>query len=57
MCILEECKNCKEYSRCPLLSSILQRSYTNRTLDEILKSLIKIENLLEKVLDKEERKN
>jgi hypothetical protein len=48
MCFLEKCKNCKEYSKCPLLSSIVQRSYANRTLDEILKSLNNIEKMLGK---------
>jgi len=49
MCILEECKNCKEYSTCPFLSSIVQRSYANRTLDGILNSLNKIEDLIAKM--------
>jgi hypothetical protein len=48
MCFLEECKSCKEYSKCPILSSIVQRSYANRVLDEILKSLNNIEKMLEK---------
>ena len=46
MCFLEECKNCKEYSKCPLLQAVIQRSYANRRLDEIRKKLDKIEELL-----------
>jgi len=45
-CILEECKNCKEYTNCPLMSAVLQRSYANRKLDEILKILERIEKKL-----------
>lgn len=52
MCPLEECKNCKEYSNCPLLSAVVQRSYANRKLDSIFKSLDKIEKLLEKIANK-----
>jgi len=47
-CILEQCKNCKEYSKCPLMSGVLQRNYSNRKLDEILKTLERIEKLFEK---------
>ena len=47
MCFLDECKNCKEYSKCPLLSAIVQRSYANGRLDGIYKKLDKIEKLLE----------
>jgi len=47
MCFLEECKNCKEYSKCPLLQAVIQRSYANRKLDGIYKKLDKIEKLLE----------
>jgi len=45
MCILEKCKTCKDYSKCPLLSSVLQRNYTNRNLDGILNCLTRIEKL------------
>jgi len=45
-CILEECKNCKEYSKCPLMSAVLQRNYSNRKLDEILKLLERLEEKL-----------
>ena len=48
VCILEECKNCKEYSSCPLMSAVLQRNYANRKLDEILKTLERLEKSLEK---------
>ena len=51
MCIFEECKNCKEYSTCPFLSAIVQRSYANRTLDSIFDSLNRIEVLLEKMVN------
>ena len=47
MCFFDECKNCKEYSKCPLLSAIVQRSYANGRLDGIYKKLDKIEKLLE----------
>ena len=47
MCFLEECKNCKEYSKCPFLSAVAQRSYANGRLDNIYKKLDKIEKLLE----------
>lgn len=45
-CFLEKCKNCKEFSSCPLLNAVLQRSYANRTLDNITDVLIRIEELL-----------
>jgi len=44
--IIEKCKNCKEYANCPLMSAVLQRSYANRKLDEILKILERIEKNL-----------
>ena len=47
MCFFEECKNCKEYSKCPFLSAVVQRSYANGRLDAIYKKLDKIEKLLE----------
>jgi len=47
MCPFGECKNCREYSSCPLLSAVVQRSYANRTLDEILKALNNIEKKLD----------
>lgn len=46
-CIFEQCKNCKEYSNCPLMSAVLQRNYANRKLDEILKLLERLEEKLE----------
>ncbi len=46
MCFFHECKDCKEYSKCPFLSAIVQRSYANRRLDAIYKKLDKIEELL-----------
>jgi hypothetical protein len=49
MCPFEECKTCKEYATCPLLSATVQRSYGNRVLDEILKSLNKINEKLDKI--------
>jgi len=49
MCPLEQCKNCKEYSSCPLLAGVLQRNYANRSLDEILKTLSRIEELLKRL--------
>ena len=52
MCFLEKCKDCKEYSSCPLLSATVQRSYANRNLDSIFKSLCRIEKLLEKMTNR-----
>jgi len=48
-CILKECLNCKEYSKCPLMSAVLQRNYANRTLDDIHNTLERIEKLLDKM--------
>ena len=47
MCDLEEGKLCNNYSTCPILISITQRNYMNRTLDSILKTLSRIEKQLE----------
>ncbi|MEM5793090.1 MAG: hypothetical protein QXY45_01875 [Candidatus Aenigmatarchaeota archaeon] len=47
MCQFDQCKSCKEYSSCPFLAATVQRSYANRTLDEILKALVKIDQKLE----------
>ncbi len=52
MCPLEKCKDCKEYSNCPLLSAIVQHSYANRKLDSIFKSLNRIEELLKRVVSR-----
>ncbi|MBL7169692.1 MAG: hypothetical protein ISS48_01600 [Candidatus Aenigmarchaeota archaeon] len=49
MCPFEECKTCREYATCPFLSATVQRSYANRTLDEILKALNKINQKLDAV--------
>jgi len=46
MCFFDECKNCKEYSKCPFLSGVVQRSYANGRLDKIYQKLDKIEKLL-----------
>jgi hypothetical protein len=47
MCDLEKGKLCNNYSACPVLISITQRNYMNRTLDDILKTLNRIERQLE----------
>jgi len=46
MCPFEECKTCQEYATCPFLSATVQRSYGNRVLDEILKTLDRIQEKL-----------
>jgi len=45
-CSFEKCKECREYSKCPNLSAVLQRSYANRKLDGIYDKLSEIEKLL-----------
>jgi len=47
MCDIEEGKLCNNYSTCPTLISITQINYMNRTLDNILKTLNRIERHLE----------
>ena len=47
MCLFDECKTCREYSKCPFLSGVVQRSYANGRLDKIYQKLDKIEKLLE----------
>lgn len=49
MCPFEDCKKCREYANCPFLSATVQRSYANRTLDGIWKTLNKIDEKLESI--------
>ncbi|MEM5777368.1 MAG: hypothetical protein QXJ06_02875 [Candidatus Aenigmatarchaeota archaeon] len=49
MCDLEKGKMCNNYSTCPTLLSITQINYMNRTLDNIFKTLNRIEKQLENI--------
>jgi hypothetical protein len=53
MCDLENGKLCNNYSSCPILLAVTQRSYMNRTLDAIFKTLNRIEKHLEEMNGKE----